>query len=154
MQVRNLACIFAVLLATLVLGACASSQSGAAYNRDEARAMQEVYEGTVVDVQPVTIEGTKSGAGTVAGGVIGGIAGHGVGGGTGRALSTAAGAVVGAIAGSAAEEGATRQNGLQIIVKLDTGRTVAVVQKADQPFVAGDRVRLISYNGTTRVSHY
>src|SRR5699024_3608305 len=129
MRTRNLAGVFLVLMVSLLLGACASSQSGASYNRNEARAMQEVDVGRVVADKPATIEGTKSGAGTRAGGVRGGIAGSGAGGGTGRALSTAAGAVVGAMAGSAAEEGVTRAQGLQLIVKPDSGRTIAVVQK-------------------------
>lgn len=152
MHIRYLTCTLLVVLATALLGACASNQSGTVYSRDEARAMQEVQTGTVVDVRPVTIEGTKSGAGTIAGGVLGGIAGSGAGGGTGRALAAAAGAVVGALGGSAVEEGITREKGLQITVKLDGGRTVAIVQKADQVFNAGDRVQLTTYNGTTHVS--
>jgi outer membrane lipoprotein SlyB len=61
--------------------------------------------------------------------------------------------VAGGLLGSAAEEGFTRKDGLEITVKLDGGNMVAVVQEADDPFKAGDRVRLVESGGTTRVTH-
>ena len=36
---------------------------------------------------------------------------------------------------------------------LDSGKYVAVVQEADEDFRAGDRVRILSGRGATRVSH-
>jgi outer membrane lipoprotein SlyB len=58
------------------------------------------------------------------------------------------------LAGAAAEEGLTKSNGLEITVKLDNGQTVAVVQGVDAntTFQPGDRVRLLSGQGVTRVS--
>jgi outer membrane lipoprotein SlyB len=80
------------------------------------------------------------------------VLGNEVGAGTGRTLATIGGAIAGAAAGSAIEEGATRQRGLEITVQLDSGRTVAVTQAADQSFVPGDRVRvLMDRYGTARV---
>jgi hypothetical protein len=57
--------------------------------------------------------------------------------GTGRTLATVLGAVGGAVAGGAVEEELTKKDGLEIIVKLDGGKVVSVVQEADVPFQAG-----------------
>jgi outer membrane lipoprotein SlyB len=46
----------------------------------------------------------------------------------------------------------TRQEGVEITVRLDNGELRAIVQTADEPFKPGDRVRLLSVNGQTRVS--
>lgn len=145
--------LLALLSLSLFLAACASSQSGSVYSRDEARKAQTVRMGVVESVRTVRIEGTKSPVGTVAGGAVGGIAGSSVGHGRGSAAAAVVGAVVGGLAGAAAEEGLTRKDGLEITVKLDNGTLVAVVQEADEQFQPGERVRLIESGGTTRVSH-
>jgi outer membrane lipoprotein SlyB len=140
-------------LLSVMLAACASSNSGSVYSRDEARKVQTVKTGVVESVRQVKLEGTKSPVGTVAGGAVGGIAGSSVGHGRGSAVAAVIGAVVGGLAGSAAEEGLTRKDALEITVKLDGGGLVAVVQEADDQFKAGDRVRLVENGDTTRVSH-
>lgn len=145
--------LLAIGTLSLFIAACASSNSGNVYSRDEARKVQTVRTGVVESVRQVKLEGTKSPVGTVAGGAVGGIAGSSVGGGRGSAIATVIGAVAGGLLGSAAEEGFTRKDGLEITVKLDGGNMVAVVQEADDPFKAGDRVRLVESGGTTRVSH-
>ena len=119
---------------------------------DQARKAQTVDDGTVIFVRQVQIEGTKSGLGTIAGGILGAAVGSTIGGGSGRIVATAAGGVVGGVAGSAAEEGITRQNGLEITVELDYGEVVAVVQAADVQFYVGDRVRVLRRpDGSARV---
>lgn len=85
----------AVALITGILGACASSNSGSVYSRDEARKAQTVKTGVVESVRAVKLEGTKSPVGTIAGGAVGGIAGSSIGGGRGSAIA----AVIGAVAG-------------------------------------------------------
>lgn len=145
--------LLAVGIVSLLLVACASSNSGSVYSRDEARKVQTVRTGVVESVRQVKLEGTKSPVGTVAGGAVGGIAGSSVGGGRGSAIAAVIGAVAGGLLGSAAEEGFTRKDGVEITVKLDGGSMVAVVQEADDPFKAGERVRLLESGGTTRVSH-
>lgn len=147
------AALLLVTLATVtLLSGCPASMSASAYTRDQARSAQNVEYGTVQSVREVQIEGTKSGVGTVAGGAVGGVLGNEVGAGTGRTLATIGGGLAGALAGSAIEEGATRQRGLEITVRLDNGRTMAVTQAADESFVAGDRVRVLTDRyGTARV---
>lgn len=152
---RKLAVV--VLASTLaLLAGCASSLSGSAYERRQGRTVQDVQMGVVEHVREVQIEGTKSGIGSAAGSVIGGtVGGHAGGnrGSVGRVVGGVAGAVVGGIAGAAAEEGTTRQKGFEITVKLDSGRMIAVVQAADEAFAVGDRVRILSGQGITRVTH-
>ena len=142
-----------LLIAILALGGCASSKSGSVYSRDQARQTQEVQLGVVDSVREVQLEGTKSPVGTAAGAVIGGVAGSNVGAGKGSTIGTVLGAVAGGLLGSAAEEGITRKPGLEITVKLDGGRLIAVTQEADEKFHPGDRVRVLTGGGVTRVSH-
>jgi len=145
--------ILVATLLTLLLGACASSNSGSVYSRDDARKTQTVRTGVVESVRQVKLEGTKSPIGTVAGAAVGGIAGSSIGEGKGSSIGAVIGAVVGGLAGSAAEEMMTRKDALEITVKLDGGGLTAVVQEADELFKAGDKVRLIESGGNTRVSH-
>jgi outer membrane lipoprotein SlyB len=142
-----------LFLAVLVSG-CVSSKAGDVYSRDQARTEQSVRMGTIEGVREVRIEGTKSGVGAVAGGVTGGIAASTIGHGTGSAVAAAVGAIAGGLVGSAAEEGLTKSNGLEIAVKLDSGQTIAIVQGVDAntTFQPGDRVRVLSGQGVTRVS--
>jgi outer membrane lipoprotein SlyB len=144
-----------LLLAALLLTACASSLSGSAYSRSQARTAQEVQLGTVEHVRVVLIEGTKSGVGVLAGGAAGSIVGREAGSSpVGRALGGIAGGVLGGVAGAAAEEAVTRQQGYEITVKLDSGRLIAVTQAADEEFKVGERVRVIyGGRGGTRVTH-
>ncbi|HEX2721234.1 MAG TPA: hypothetical protein VHM71_09810, partial [Candidatus Deferrimicrobium sp.] len=58
---------------------------------------------------------------------------------------------IGAVAGSAVEEGATRQPGVEVTVRMDTGKTIALVQGVDPPVRAGDRVRILRHpDGSAR----
>jgi outer membrane lipoprotein SlyB len=147
---------FAIALiaaSTLLLAGCPAGLGGKDYSRDQARTVQEVQMGVVESVRQVNIEGTKSPVGAAAGAVVGGAAGSTVGGGTGRVITTTVGALLGGLGGAAAEEAVTRQTGLEITVKLDSGRMIAITQAADEEFRVGDRVRVLSGGGTTRVTH-
>ena len=143
--------LLAALGAALIAG-CASPRSGDVYSRGEALREQTVRLATVESVRPVTIEGTRSGVGAVAGGVVGGVAGSGVGQGRGSTVAGVLGAVGGGVAGQAIEEGATRRPGVEITVRLENGELRAIVQEEGDRFVPGQRVRLISSAGMTRVS--
>jgi outer membrane lipoprotein SlyB len=139
--------------AIVVLGGCASGVGGKDYGRSQTRSVQEVQLGIVESVRDVNIEGTKTPIGAGAGAVVGGVAGSTVGGGRGSIVGATLGAVLGGLGGAAVEEAVTRQNGVEITVKLDSGRLIAVTQAADEAFQVCDRVRVLSGDGTTRVSH-
>tara|TARA_Y100001968_G_scaffold72974_2_gene64397 strand:- start:1927 stop:2475 length:549 start_codon:yes stop_codon:yes gene_type:complete len=142
-----------VLGALLALGGCASSLTGDVYSREDARAPQTVRQGTVESVRLVQIEGTKTVIGPAAGAAIGGVAGSTVGGGRGSTIAAIVGALAGGVAGAAAEEGITRTQGVEITVNEDGGYTRAYVQEAVDGvnFAPGDRVRIMTVNGNSRV---
>jgi outer membrane lipoprotein SlyB len=77
-----------------------------------------------------------------------------VGGGKGSIIGSVVGAVAGGVAGSYLEKGVTDRNGLEITVRTDDGRTLAIVQDAgNDRFDAGQRVRLLTDGrGQVRVS--
>lgn len=139
-------------LASLGLAACASSQSAGSYERSATRGEMTVRLGTVESVRAVTIEGSKSAVGPAAGAVVGGIAGSHVGSGSGSTVGAVLGAVAGGVAGSVIEESVTRKPGIEITIRLDSGQLIAVTQEADVAFQAGDRVRVLSGQGVTRVT--
>ncbi len=144
----------ALAAATALLSGCATSQSGSSYQQGQAQREMNVRMGVVESVRQVTLEGGKSGTGTAVGGVLGGIAGSNVGGGSrGSAVGTILGVVGGAVAGHAIEEGMSKKAGLEITVKFDNGTLSAITQEADEQFRAGERVRVLSGGGTTRVTH-
>lgn len=145
--------VVTAVLAAVLLAGCASSNSGSVYSRGETRREATVRTGVVESVRSVMIEGTKTPIGTIAGGAVGGIAGSTIGSGRGSAVAAVLGAVAGGLAGSAVEEGATRKEGVEITVRLDNGEMRAIVQEADEQFKPGERVRLLSQSGVTRVSH-
>ena len=149
----NLSKLLLVATLSVFVAACASSNSGSVYKRDDARKVQTVKTGVVESVRTVKLEGTKTPIGTVAGGAIGGIAGSSVGHGRGSAVVAVIGAVAGAIAGSAIEEGVTRKDALEITVKLDGGSMIAIVQEADEQFHPGEKVRIVENSETSRVTH-
>lgn len=139
-------------LAVSVLSGCASTgetlRPGEQANRE-----QIVRTGVVENVRDVQIENTRpgTGAGGAIGAVVGGIVGSQVGQGRGSIVSSVIGAVLGGLAGNAAEQSGGRQAGIEIAIKLDDGRSISIVQAADEKFVAGDRVRIISDGITARV---
>jgi outer membrane lipoprotein SlyB len=141
-----------VVLAAATLAGCASRESANVYKSSEAQREQSVRFGTVESVREVQIQGQRSQVGTVGGGVVGGIAGSTVGHGRGSAVGAVLGGIAGGVAGTAIEEGVTRKTGLEITVKLDNGDFRAIVQEADTPFKPGQRVRLVSSGGVTRVT--
>ncbi|MBD2839372.1 glycine zipper 2TM domain-containing protein [Metapseudomonas lalkuanensis] len=139
----------------LALGGCQSSLTGDTYSRDEARQVQTVRMGTIESLRPVKIEGTKTPVGAGAGAVVGGIGGSTIGHGRGSAVAAVIGAVAGGLLGAAAEEGMTRTQGVEITVREDDGSMRAYVQEVqpNEVFRVGERVRIMTVNGTSRVAH-
>jgi outer membrane lipoprotein SlyB len=148
------------IIASIVVGAslasagCATrSNSSSVYSNGQAQREQTVRMGIVESVRTVSIEQHPSGVGAAAGGIVGGVAGSTLGGGRGSIITSVLGAVAGGLAGQAIEGGVTRKPGLEITVKLDNGELRAITQESDESFRPGERVRLLSGSGVTRVSH-
>ncbi len=147
------ATLMLIILSSLFLAGCAAGLGSKDYTRTQTRGVQQVQMGVVEHVRVVRIEGTKTGIGSAAGAAVGGVAGSEIGHGKGKAVASILGAVAGGVAGAAAEEGLTRQKGLEITVLLDNGKMLAITQAADEEFKVGDRVRVLTGRGVTRVTH-
>ncbi|KIV61751.1 hypothetical protein A7D27_25580 [Pseudomonas sp. 1D4] len=139
----------------MLLSGCQSSLTGDTYSRAEARQVQTVRMGTIESLRPVKIEGTKTPIGAGAGAVVGGVGGSAIGGGRGSVVAAVIGAVAGGLLGAATEEGLTRTQGVEITVREDDGSMRAYVQEVQENeiFRVGERVRIMTVNGTSRVTH-
>jgi outer membrane lipoprotein SlyB len=138
------------VLVALLLAGCASA-GPQDYSRSEVRVVQTVAYGTVESVRPVRLTEDRPIVGTVAGAALGGLLGNQIGHGGGRAAATLIGAVGGGIAGNAIERKVSAEDGQEIVVRLDNGTTVAVVQPGVQGFEAGQRVRILTGPKGSRV---
>ena len=151
---RSILTAISISLFTVGLTGCVSGLQGSTYSRSEARQVQEVEFGTVLSTNPVVIEGKQSGAGQLPGAIIGGVAGSSVGEGKGQQIFTILGAVGGAVVGSMIEEQATRTQGLELTIKMDSGKTLSIVQEVGNVnvFREGQRVRVLTQGALARVS--
>lgn len=154
MNIRDLA-VLATATAALLAGCAAPGLGGGNYNRAQVRGEQTVRLGVVENVRDVAIDARDTGTGTLAGAAIGGIAGSTLGGGhKANAAGTIAGAVIGGIIGSAVEKDANDRKGVEVTVRLEGGKLIAVTQEKDEEFRVGDKVRILSGQGATRVTRY
>ena len=154
MDIQRISVVLTAVAATFLLTGCPGGLGSKDYSRDQARQAMQVQMGVVESVREVKIEGTKSvvgpGAGAVVGGVLGSRIGHGH---TASTVGAVLGGVAGGVGGAAAEEAVTRQTGVEITVRLDGGKYIAITQAADEEFRPGDRVRILTGGGATRVTH-
>lgn len=129
--------------------------SGRGYVRGEARTVATVQEATVVAVREVRLEASSQAraTGSILGGAVGGVLGSEVGHGKGSILGAIIGGVAGAALGDAAAERAADSRGLEITVRLQDGRIVALVQAdGGEEFSPGDPVALVTSGQGTRVA--
>lgn len=142
------------LIGVLSLGvvACASSPAGDVYSPRDAGVPSRIEVGTLVDVEPVVIQGDANGVGAVSGAVLGGVAGSQVGGGDDeRAAAGVAGAIIGGVIGQRVEKNARRQQGFRYTIDIDGEGLTTIVQADQQPVAApGSRVR-IEYGSRVKV---
>lgn len=150
----RVALVGALAASVLLVAGCANrSASSSVYTFGQAQNEQIVRLGTVQSVRYITIQSEQpSGFGAVSGAAIGGVAGSTIGGGRGNILATIGGGILGGLAGNAIENRVDQQQGLEITVVMDNGETRAIAQAADVMFTAGQRVRVLSGNGPTRVT--
>jgi outer membrane lipoprotein SlyB len=151
MKQRLTAAILAASALALT-GGCASF-APQDYGYSEARTIESVAYGTITSVRPARLNEDQAPVGTLAGAGIGGLLGNSIGHGAGRGVATILGAVGGGLAGNAIEHNATTQNGEEIVIRLNSGATIAVVQGGSQGFEAGQRVRVLTGPRGARVEH-
>lgn len=145
--------VSSTLILAVLAGCAQPGLGGGNYTRGQVRGEQTVRFGLVESVRDVVIDARDTGTGTLAGAAIGGVAGSTVGGGSrANAVGAIAGAVVGGIIGNAVEKSGNDRKGVEVTVRLENGNVIAVTQEKDEDFRVGDRVRILSGQGTTRVS--
>ncbi|HET9577095.1 MAG TPA: glycine zipper 2TM domain-containing protein [Usitatibacter sp.] len=145
--------ITAAALSALLLGGCAYNAGSRDYRGYQVMGEQSVRFGVVESVRGVNISPRETGVGTAGGAVLGGLAGSQIGQGSGQVAGAVGGAILGGILGSNIERSGNQRAGVEITVQLDSGKYVAIVQDADEQFRPGDRVRVLTGRGTTRVTH-
>ena len=155
MSFTSLIRLLCAALVFQLLSCVPATQTGTSYSRREARVLQQVKIGKVLEVAEVVIEGTKSGAGGIVGGAVGAIAGRNTGSGAGGEIAAVLGGAVGSVVGAKIEEARTRASGREYTIRLEKGEVISVVQAIDPkaaPIVAGDEVKLLSQGATYRVT--
>ncbi|WP_347554988.1 hypothetical protein [Robbsia sp. KACC 23696] len=140
----------------LVMQGCSTNGASAdSYTVSQAQREQTVRLATVETVRAVQIRaGETTGLGAIGGGAVGAVAGSAIGGGRGSLLTGILGGIGGLVAGNAIERGVGNKQGVEITVRLDNGDLRAITQAASgETFAAGQRVRLLTSGGVTRVTH-
>ncbi|AET94669.1 glycine zipper 2TM domain-containing protein [Caballeronia cordobensis] len=149
-------CALAVACTVGMSGCASMGNSADVYDSMQTQREQTVRMATVESVRPVTIDdndGRPGALGAIGGGLLGAVAGSAIGRGHGSLLSGVIGGIAGAVAGDQVQDRMEKQHGLEITVRLDNGDLRAITQAADgQMFYAGERVRLLSSGGITRVT--
>ena len=141
-----------VVAAALAVTGCATPVPPPYYYGEPPRA-QSVELGVVDGVRPIQFQGPTTGLGALTGAGLGGWAGSGIGAGSGNAAAIVGGVLLGSIIGNAVEYEANKRTGVELTVRLDTGRMIAVVQSDDgDAFRPGDRIRVLSDGYRTRVT--
>jgi outer membrane lipoprotein SlyB len=152
MQITKI--ILAVALITFLFGACTQSRSSKVYTEDQALQGESVESGIIENVEKVTLRKDGTIVGTAGGSVIGGIAGSTIGGGRGSSIAATIGVIIGGVLGSWLETAITDREALKLIIKLDSGEKLAIVQEADVLFRPGERINVLTsrQDYTKRVS--
>ncbi len=143
--------IWTAMLSALVLAGCTHNGTHRSYPPGAMGSAMQVYRGEVLAISTVVVEGRHSPLGTWGGAVIGNSVGRTVGDGSGRHIAGAVGAVGGAVAGRAIERAAASKEAVEVIVQLDSGPVIAVVQEPGETLRAGDRVRVFKTRWYSRV---
>jgi outer membrane lipoprotein SlyB len=145
--------IFSFLVIALLLNSCGTNPNVVSGN--DAQKLLTTQLATVIDIQPVTIEGKNSEIAAGAGAVLGGLAGNTTKG-KYRELITAAGAIFGAAIGYYAPVKLGEHNGFQYTLNVENeSKPLTVVQglinKDDSGFKVGQKVTIVFGKDNVRV---
>ena len=138
--------------AMLALGACAPQNTNTTYTGADIGRSAEVSYGVIVSMRPVTVQGGRSGVGTLGGAAAGATAGSFIGGDPRtHILGAIGGAIVGGIAGTAVESSVTTGQAVEFIIRQDNGQTISVVQTNEEGFRPNERV-VLTRGARTRIA--
>ena len=147
-----------VLSAVVVLSfcSCGRQMSSDVYSGQGVGESSVTYNGTVIHVRQVTVQGADDLSGNtmglIGGGVAGALIGSEFGKGRGNLYTTLGGAALGATAGAFAQQKLSEQQAMEYIVELENGQTRTVVQGMDPRFSVGQKVYvMVGDRGRARV---
>ncbi len=148
---RRISQILAAGCCMLAIAGCANDPVHRSYPAHSVGSALNVHDGEIITISTINVEGRHDQLGTLGGGSVGYSVGRSVGSGTAARVAGAAGAVGGAIVGRAIQRKATEQTAYQVIVELDTGRVVAIVQTELDDLGEGAPVRVLMGRSNNRV---
>ncbi|CAG2159753.1 outer membrane lipoprotein [Cupriavidus numazuensis] len=147
--------LFAVVSA---ITGCAAQASPNVYHGSDSMRMGSAEQVTVVRVRNVTIAGdsilsASSGVPAILSTLVGAVLGARViGNGDGRYIAGALSGTAAGVIGQVAATQLSKSDGFEVIVRTDSGRQVVVTQGADQKFVSGERLYLVSSGSGYRLT--
>ncbi|WP_020559291.1 hypothetical protein [Thiofilum flexile] len=142
-----------VLSSTVFLSGCGAAPASNSYTTAQAGKLQDVKFGEIISVRKIMIEQNSSQNGQQAGGLIGGSAAKGILPGEGTSMvGSVTGAVVGGAVGTIIDRTVKAQPGLEITLKFDDGKAAVIVQLDDNEFKAGQKVKVVTSDGVSRVA--
>lgn len=115
---------------------------------------EELRRGVITQIDAVSLEHHHQvGLGAVLGAAAGGLVGSNIGRGTGRDVAMVLGAIGGGVLGDRAERSNYErpQQGRHVVVRLDSGVSIAVTQPADRSLRVGDAVLIQGRGQQARV---
>jgi outer membrane lipoprotein SlyB len=144
--------IISIISMAFIMSCSYSSLRPEVVDRSDAQKMQTVIFATVVSIDQVILAGDGD-TGTITGAIIGGIAGASV---TDSKTESDISGVLGALAGSAVGskigDAATRKPAIELLLNLDSGKTVSIIQEeGDYSFEVNQKVKIIQSKGKSRV---
>lgn len=133
--------------------------ANAAYQRNTARAVNDVVFGKVDTVRYITqqevIQSQSSGWETLLGAAVGGLVGNQFGAGRGKEVATAVGAVVGAtgVRSQANKEYRIEHKLVELLIETEKGQLINVIQDVDSSmlFEPGEQIRILYFDDGVRV---
>lgn len=140
------------------ISGCAAQASPNVYRGSDAMRAGSAEQVTVVRVRNVTIAGdsmlsAKSGVPAILSTLVGAVLGASViGNGDGRYIAGALSGTAAGVIGQVAATHLSQRDGVEVIVRTDSGRQLVVAQGADQQFVVGERLYLASSSGGYRLT--
>ena len=143
----------AMIITTSIISSCSyNSLKPEVVDRSSARIMQTVIFATVVSVDRVILAGDGD-TGAIAGALIGAVTASSVTDSeTESDIAGVLGLLVGSAIGSKVGDAATRKPAIELLLDLDSGKTVSIIQEeGDYAFAAGQRVKIIKNKGKSRV---
>ncbi len=153
-------CKIWLIVFSLIFVGCQSSSSRSRYPISSTGMAKQLDDGTIIDIREVVIDGSSSGigayGGAIGGSVVGGTVGAEISGTSlGTAVGAAGGMIAGGVVGPKIEKALTSQRAQELIIQMDEGGTIVVVQEIREPrFNIGDPVKVDSnLAGAARVFH-